>query len=148
MIYFYIIEKAVFEKTVFSFNTFNGYTLSKSDFEFSFNKNNVDYVACLCDESYISDETVFTKIFQNDLEKWLISDVLEISPRQFDLQLIDEGMYEQVKSMIDQSNLEVKIWYTRSTVIKIDNPILREFAMLLGKDIEFLKSFFKKASLK
>lgn len=147
MIYYFIIEKTIFDNAIFAFNTVNDYTLQKSDFNKEFVKNEKTYVACICDEAYITD-SLFEKVAPENLQNWLCPDVTEISPRQFDLQLIDEGLYEQVIFMIDQSPLEVKVWYNRSTVIKIDNPILNEFASMLNKDIVYLKSFFKKASLK
>lgn len=148
MIFYYIIEKKVFEKTVFAFNSFNDYTLQRSDFEFNFIKNDVEYVAALCDEAYILDESIFIKKQQSELDSWLINDILEITPRQFDLQLIEDGLYAQVQNLISRSSLEVQIWYKRSTIIKITNPILNQLAQILGKDDSFLREFFKKASNK
>lgn len=144
MIYYFLIEKRIFDTTVFAFNTVNDYTLQRSDFEFSFLKNDVDYVACLCEEAYIND-TFFEKVEPSDLDNWLRPLVKEITPRQFDLQLIEEGLYNSVQALIAQSNLETQIWYNRSTIIKIDNPVLAQFATVLGKDSEFIQDFFNKA---
>lgn len=146
MIYFFIIEKTIFDTTVFAFNTVNDYTLSKSDFVHEFTKNDKQYIACACDEAYISD-SVFEKIAPENLQNWLIPEVTLITPRQLDLQLLEEGLYDEMQEII-KTSIEAKIWYTRSLNFERDHPMLLTFATLLGKDYTYIVEFFNKASKK
>lgn len=146
MVYYFLIEKTIFEQTIFAFNTVNDYTLQKSDFNQDFEKDGKTYVACACDEAYISD-SLFVKILPENLQSCLSSDVTLITPRQLDLQLLEENIYDKMQEIV-KTSIEAKIWYTRSLNFERDHPMLLQFAQLLGKDYKYIVNFFNKASKK
>jgi hypothetical protein len=120
----------------------NDYTLSKSDFVHEFTKNNKQYVACTCDEAYISD-LLFEKVAPENLQNWLTPEITLITPRQLDLQLLEEGLYDEMQE-IASTSIEAKIWYTRSSNFERDHPMLLQFTEMLGKDYTYIVEFFNK----
>jgi hypothetical protein len=75
--------------------------------------------------------------------------VESISPRQLRLQLLKDGLLQQVEAALqalpEPEKTAVKIEYEYATEIRIDNPLVTSIAMLLGFDDAALRDFFQTA---
>ena len=73
-------------------------------------------------EKYLSDE-----------EKLLIyrQNMPTLTPIEFDIKLVDAGLYDQVQSLI-QSDIKLKIAYTRATFFSRTDPFIDQARIALG----------------
>ena len=73
-------------------------------------------------EKYLSDE-----------EKLLIyrQNMSTLTPIEFDIKLIDAGLYDQVQSLI-QSDVKLKIAYTRATFFSRTDPFIDQVRIALN----------------
>ena len=73
-------------------------------------------------EKYLSDE-----------EKLLIyrQNMPNLTPIEFDIKLVDAGLYDQVQSLI-QSDIKLKIAYTRATFFSRTDPFINQARIALG----------------
>ena len=76
----------------------------------------------LSPEKYLSDE-----------EKLLIcrKNMPNLTPIEFDIKLVDAGIYEQVQTLI-QSDIKLKIAYTRATFFSRNDPFINQARITLG----------------
>lgn len=54
-----------------------------------------------------------------------------LTPIEFDIKLVDAGLYDQVQSLI-QSDVKLKIAYTRATFFSRTNPFIDQARIALG----------------
>lgn len=54
-----------------------------------------------------------------------------LTPIEFDIKLIDAGLYDQVQELI-QSDIRLKIAYTRATFFSRTNPFINQAQIALG----------------
>ena len=54
-----------------------------------------------------------------------------LSPIEFDIKLADAGIYEQVQTLI-QSDIKLKIAYTRATFFSRNDPFINQARITLG----------------
>ena len=73
-------------------------------------------------EKYLSDEEKFLIYRQN---------MPTLTPIEFDIKLIDAGLYDQVQSLI-QSDVKLKIAYTRATFFSRTDPFIEQARIALG----------------
>ena len=73
-------------------------------------------------EKYLSDE----EKAQLNRER-----MLTLTPIEFDIKLIDAGLYDQVQSLI-QSDVKLKIAYTRATFFSRTDPFVDQARIALG----------------
>ena len=73
-------------------------------------------------DKYLSDEEKFLIYRQN---------MPQLTPIEFDIKLIDAGLYDQVQSLI-QSDVKLKIAYTRATFFSRTNPFIDQAQIALG----------------
>ena len=57
--------------------------------------------------------------------------MLTLTPIEFDIKLIDAGLYDQVQSLI-QSDVKLKIVYTRATFFSRTDPFVDQARIALG----------------
>ena len=73
-------------------------------------------------EKYLSDE----EKAQLNRER-----MLTLTPIEFDIKLVDAGLYDQVQSLI-QSDVKLKIAYTRATFFSRTDPFIDQARIALG----------------
>ena len=78
---------------------------------------------------YIEDGEI--KIDQQKLIEFNRKNMLTLTPIEFDIKLIDAGLYDQVQSLI-QSDVKLKIAYTRATFFSRTDPFIDQAQIALG----------------
>ena len=78
---------------------------------------------------YIEDGEI--KIDQQKLIEFNRKNMLTLTPIEFDIKLIDAGLYDQVQSLI-QSDVKLKIAYTRATFFSRLDPFIIQVSEALG----------------
>ena len=73
-------------------------------------------------DKYLSDEEKFLIYRQN---------MPQLTPIEFDIKLVDAGLYDQVHGLI-QSDVKLKIAYTRATVFSRTDPFVGQARIALG----------------
>lgn len=81
------------------------------------------------DACYIEDGQI--KIDQQKLIEFNRKNMPTLSPIEFDIKLIDAGLYEQVQDLI-QSDIKLKIAYTRATFFSRVDPFVIQASEALG----------------
>jgi hypothetical protein len=69
-----------------------------------------------------------------------------VSSRQFKLQLLADGIYDQVAAFVAAQPLAVQIAYENSATFQRDDPMMAAGFVALGKDEADVASFFESAS--
>ena len=69
----------------------------------------------------------------------------QVTPRQFELQLIAAGLIDMVENMC-ANDRTLKTWYTKSLDFQRDNPLVVEMAVRLGLSDTDVDNFFIEAS--
>ena len=77
---------------------------------------------------YIEDGEI--KIDQQKLIEFNRKNMPTLTPIEFDIKLVDAGIYEQVQSLI-QSDVKLKIAYTRATFFSRTDPFIDQARQLL-----------------
>ena len=78
---------------------------------------------------YIEDGHI--KIDQQKLAELNRQNMPTLTPIEFDIKLIDAGLYDQVQSLI-QSDVKLKIAYTRATFFSRTDPFIDQARIALG----------------
>lgn len=78
---------------------------------------------------YIEDGEI--KIDQDKLAEYNRTQMPTLSPIEFDIKLVDAGIYEQVQTLI-QSDIKLKIAYTRATFFSRTDPFIEQARIALG----------------
>lgn len=73
-------------------------------------------------EKYLSDEEKFLIYRQN---------MPTLTPIEFDIKLVNAGLYDQVQGLI-QSDIKLKIAYTRATFFSRTDPFINQARIALG----------------
>ena len=71
------------------------------------------------------------KIDQQKLIEFNRNNMPTLSPIEFDIKLVDAGLYDQVKELI-QSDVKLKIAYTRATFFSRTDPFIGQARIALG----------------
>ena len=71
------------------------------------------------------------KIDQQKLIEFNRKNMLTLTPIEFDIKLIDAGLYDRVQELI-QSDVKLKIAYTRATFFSRTNPFVDQVSEALG----------------
>ena len=66
-----------------------------------------------------------------------------LSPIEFDIKLVDAGLYDQVQSLI-QSDIKLKIAYTRATFFSRTDPFIDQARIALGLTDEQVDNMWEK----
>ena len=71
--------------------------------------------------------------YLSDIEKAQLSRerMLRLTPIEFDIKLVDAGLYDQVQELI-QSDIKLKIAYTRATFFSRTDPFIDQARIALG----------------
>lgn len=67
-----------------------------------------------------------------------------LTPIEFDIKLVDAGLYDQVQSLI-QSDIKLKIAYTRATFFNRTDPFIDQARIALGLTDEQVDTMWEKA---
>ena len=78
---------------------------------------------------YIEDGQI--KIDQQKLIEFNRKNMPTLSPTEFDIKLVDAGLYDQVRGLI-QSDIKLKIAYTRATFFSRTDPFIDQARIALG----------------
>ena len=78
---------------------------------------------------YIEDGQI--KIDQQKLIEFNRKNMPTLTPIEFDIKLIDAGLYDQVQGLI-QSDVKLKIAYTRATFFSRTDPFIDQARIALG----------------
>ena len=78
---------------------------------------------------YIEDGVI--KIDQQKLIEFNRKNMLTLTPIEFDIKLVDAGLYDQVQSLI-QSDVKLKIAYARATFFSRTDPFIDQARIALG----------------
>ena len=78
---------------------------------------------------YIEDGQI--KIDQQKLIEFNRQNMPQLTPIEFDIKLIDAGIYDQVQSLI-KSDVKLKIAYTRATFFSRTDPFIDQAQIALG----------------
>lgn len=78
---------------------------------------------------YIEDGQI--KIDQQKLVGFNRKNMPTLTPIEFDIKLVDAGLYDQVQSLI-QSDVKLKIAYTRATFFSRTDPFIDQARIALG----------------
>ena len=78
---------------------------------------------------YIEDGEI--KIDQQKLIEFNRKNMLTLTPIEFDIKLVDAGLYDQVQGLI-QSDVKLKIAYTRATFFSRTDPFIDQTRKALG----------------
>lgn len=81
------------------------------------------------DACYIEDGEI--KIDQQKLIEFNRKNMPTLTPIEFDIKLVDAGLYDQVQSLI-QSDVKLKIAYTRATFFSRTDPFIDQARIALG----------------
>ena len=71
------------------------------------------------------------KINQQKLIEFNRKNMPQLTPIEFDIKLVDAGLYDQVQSLI-QSDVKLKIAYTRATFFSRTDPFIDQARIALG----------------
>ena len=79
------------------------------------------------------DRHVNPEKYLSDIEKAQLSRerMLRLTPIEFDIKLVDAGLYDQVQSLI-QSDVKLKIAYTRATFFSRTDPFVDQARIALN----------------
>ena len=78
---------------------------------------------------YIEDGQI--KIDQQKLIEFNRKNMPTLSPIEFDIKLVDAGLYDQIQDLI-QSNIKLKIAYARATFFSRTNPFIDQARIALN----------------
>ena len=78
---------------------------------------------------YIEDGVI--KIDQQKLIEYNRKNMPTLTPIEFDIKLVDAGLYDQVQELI-QSDIKLKIAYTRATFFSRTDPFIDQVSEALG----------------
>lgn len=78
---------------------------------------------------YIEDGEI--KIYQQKLIEFNRQNMPTLTPIEFDIKLVDAGLYDQVQGLI-QSDIKLKIAYTRATFFSRTDPFIDQARIALG----------------
>ena len=78
---------------------------------------------------YIEDGVI--KIDQQKLIEFNRNNMPTLTPVEFDIKLVNAGLYDQVQSLI-QSDVKLKIAYTRATFFSRTDPFIDQARIALG----------------
>ena len=78
---------------------------------------------------YIEDGEI--KIDQQKLIEFNRQNMPTLTPIEFDIKLVDAGLYDQVRELI-QSDVKLKIAYTRGTFFSRTDPFIDQARIALG----------------
>ena len=78
---------------------------------------------------YIEDGEI--KIDQQKLIEYNRKNMPRLTPIEFDIKLVDAGLYDQVQDLI-QSDVKLKIAYTRATFLSRTDPFIDQARIALG----------------
>lgn len=78
---------------------------------------------------YIEDGEI--KIDQQKLIEFNRQNMPTLTPIEFDVKLVDAGLYDQVQGLI-QSDIKLKIAYTRATFFRRTDPFIDQARIALG----------------
>ena len=81
------------------------------------------------DACYIEDGEI--KVDQQKLVEFNRKNMPALTPIEFDIKLVDAGLYDQVQSLI-QSDVKLKIAYTRATFFSRTDPFIDQARIALG----------------
>ena len=86
-------------------------------------------------DKYLSDEEKFLIYRQN---------MPQLTPIEFDIKLIDAGLYDQVQGLI-QSDVKLKIAYTRATFFSRTDPFIDQARIALNLTDEQVDTMWQEA---
>lgn len=78
---------------------------------------------------YIEDDQI--KIDQQKLVEFNRKNIPTLTPIEFDIKLVDAGLYDQVQELI-QSDIKLKIAYNRATFFSRTDPFIDQARVALG----------------
>ena len=81
------------------------------------------------DACYIEDGEI--KVDQQKLVEFNRKNMPALTPIEFDIKLVDAGLYDQVQSLI-QSDVKLKIAYTRATFFSRTDPFIDQARIALN----------------
>ena len=111
------------------------YKLNKEIYAFEADGSQDDYITE--DMVKMTDDEVDRHVnpekYLSDIEKAQLNRerMLTLTPIEFDIKLIDAGLYDQVQELI-QSDVKLKIAYTRATFFSRTDPFIDQARIALG----------------
>lgn len=133
---------------VFIFNDANGVSCGTVDNEVLLSNNmTIDDVAKLHSDKYFVVDS--SELPSEPQQSWILSDdgkitidhqkladfnrqnMPTLTPIEFDIKLVDAGLYDQVQGLI-QSDAKLKITYTRATFFSRTDPFIDQARIALG----------------
>ena len=92
------------------------------------------------------DRHVNPEKYLSDIEKAQLSRerMLRLTPIEFDIKLIDAGLYDQVQELI-QSDIKLKIAYTRATFFSRTDPFIEQACIALNLTDEQVDTIWEQA---
>ncbi len=111
------------------------YKLNKDVYAFELDGSQDDYITN--DMVKMTDDEVDRHInpekYLSDIEKVQLNRerMLTLTPIEFDIKLIDAGLYDQVQELI-QSDVKLKIAYTRATFFSRTDPFIDQARIALN----------------
>lgn len=98
----------------------------KIDFDYVDITNvDIDYI----DACYIEDGEI--KVDQQKLIEYNRKNMPTLTPIEFDIKLVDAGLYDQVQTLI-QSDIKLRIAYTRATFFSRTDPFIDQARIALN----------------
>ena len=90
------------------------------------------------------DRHVNPEKYLSDIEKAQLSRerMLRLTPIEFDIKLVDAGLYDQVQELI-QSDIKLKIAYTRATFFSRTDPFIDQARIALNLTDEQVDSIWE-----
>lgn len=90
------------------------------------------------------DRHVNPEKYLSDIEKAQLSRerMLRLTPIEFDIKLVDAGLYDQVQELI-QSDIKLKISYTRATFFSRTDPFIDQARIALNLTDEQVDSIWE-----
>ena len=111
------------------------YKLNNDVYAFELDGSQDDHIKP--DMVLMSDEEIDKHInpqkYMSDEEKLQFSrqNMPQLSPIEFDIKLVDAGLYDQVQDLI-QSDIKLRIAYTRATFFSRTDPFIDQARIALG----------------
>ena len=111
------------------------YKLNNEVYAFEANGSQDDYITE--DMVKMTDDEVDRHVnpekYLSDIEKAQLNRerMPQLTPIEFDIKLVDAGLYEQVQSLI-QSDIKLKIAYTRATFFSRTDPFIEQARIALN----------------
>ena len=122
------------------------YKLNKEIYAFEADGSQDDYITE--DMVKMTDDEVDRHVnpekYLSDIEKAQLSRerMLRLTPIEFDIKLVDAGLYDQVQELI-QSDIKLKIAYTRATFFSRTDPFIDQARIALNLTDEQVDSIWE-----